>query len=196
MPYEEPVVPGYGGGIARNRGTQPRASGLVSSIGCPGWLGFTLIGVLAIAGLPPLNGFVSEWLLLQSFLFAHKVPHPFINMLLPSGCCVCSALAAAPRRPTSWSNSSASSFWGSRESPPCGTLTTRGLPNGLDWRGLRSGVLLLGFFLPSHVISLLSVVNPGNSIWVDLPASDAPWWLLVPIPDRQSSYAPLDILCQ
>ena len=24
-----------------------------------------------------------------------------------------------------------------------------------------------------------------------LPASDAPWWLLVPIPERQSSYAPL-----
>ena len=24
-----------------------------------------------------------------------------------------------------------------------------------------------------------------------LPSSDAPWWLLVPIPERQSSYAPL-----
>ncbi len=32
------------------------------------WL--TLVGALAIAGLPPLNGFVSEWLLLQAFLFA------------------------------------------------------------------------------------------------------------------------------
>ena len=28
-----------------------------------------LVGTLAIAGLPPLNGFVSEWLLLQAFLF-------------------------------------------------------------------------------------------------------------------------------
>jgi len=27
-----------------------------------------------MAGLPPLNGFVSEWLLLQAFLFAHEVP--------------------------------------------------------------------------------------------------------------------------
>ena len=37
------------------------------------WL--TLVGALAMAGLPPLNGFVSEWLLLQAFLFSHEVPH-------------------------------------------------------------------------------------------------------------------------
>ena len=44
-----------------------------------------LIGTLAIAGLPPLNGFVSEWLLLQSFLFTPQIPHAFINMLIPLG---------------------------------------------------------------------------------------------------------------
>ena len=36
-----------------------------------------LVGTLAIAGLPPLNGFVSEWLLLQSFLFTPQIPHAF-----------------------------------------------------------------------------------------------------------------------
>ncbi|MFP5211552.1 MAG: hydrogenase 4 subunit B [Acidobacteriota bacterium] len=44
-----------------------------------------LIGTLSIAGLPPLNGFVSEWLLLQSFLFTAQIPHTFINMLVPLG---------------------------------------------------------------------------------------------------------------
>ncbi|MFP5234382.1 MAG: hydrogenase 4 subunit B [Acidobacteriota bacterium] len=44
-----------------------------------------LIGTLAIAGLPPLNGFVSEWLLLQSFLFTPQLPHAFVNMLVPLG---------------------------------------------------------------------------------------------------------------
>ena len=44
-----------------------------------------LIGTLAIAGLPPLNGFISEWLLLQSFLFTPRLPHAFINMLIPLG---------------------------------------------------------------------------------------------------------------
>jgi hydrogenase-4 component B len=47
-----------------------------------------LVGTLAIAGLPPLNGFVSEWLLLQSFLFTPRIAHPFINMLVPLGAAV------------------------------------------------------------------------------------------------------------
>ena len=47
-----------------------------------------LIGTLAISGLPPLNGFISEWLLLQSFLFTPQLPHPFINMLVPLGAAV------------------------------------------------------------------------------------------------------------
>ena len=45
-----------------------------------GWLALT--GALAAAGLPPLNGFVSEWLLL-SFLFTLGLPSTFVNMLLP-----------------------------------------------------------------------------------------------------------------
>lgn len=43
----------------------------------------TLIGVLAMAGLPPLNGFVSEWLLLQAFLFFPNLPTPLLTMLIP-----------------------------------------------------------------------------------------------------------------
>src|SRR5690606_15950563 len=35
------------------------------------------------AGLPPLNGFVSEWLLLQAFLFTPTLPQSFVNMLVP-----------------------------------------------------------------------------------------------------------------
>ena len=43
----------------------------------------TLVGVLASAGLPPLAGFVAEWLLLQSFLFTPGLPDPLLNMLVP-----------------------------------------------------------------------------------------------------------------
>ena len=39
--------------------------------------------MLASAGLPPLGGFVSEWLLLQSFLFTPGLPDPLLNMLIP-----------------------------------------------------------------------------------------------------------------
>ncbi len=38
---------------------------------------------VAIAGLPPLNGFVSQWLLLQAFLFTPTLPQSFVNMLVP-----------------------------------------------------------------------------------------------------------------
>jgi hypothetical protein len=58
---------------------------------------------------------------------------------------------------------------------------------GLSWLAL--GCVLLGF-LPTNVIALFSVVTRQLGLG-GLPASDAPWWLLVPIPERQSSYAPL-----
>ncbi len=45
--------------------------------------GTALVGVIACAGLPPSNGFVSEWLLLQSFLFTGELPNPYLRMLVP-----------------------------------------------------------------------------------------------------------------
>ena len=56
-----------------------------------------LVGVLAISGLPPLNGFVSEWLLLQAFLLAPNMPHQlYINMLLPLGAAALALAAPWP----------------------------------------------------------------------------------------------------
>ena len=53
-----------------------------------------LVGTLAIAGLPPLNGFVSEWLLLQAFLLSPGLPNSYLNMLVPVAAAAL-ALAAA-----------------------------------------------------------------------------------------------------
>jgi formate hydrogenlyase subunit 3/multisubunit Na+/H+ antiporter MnhD subunit len=58
-----------------------RLGGLIRSMPWVSWV--TLVGVLASAGLPPLGGFVSEWLLLQSFLFTPGLPNPVLNMLIP-----------------------------------------------------------------------------------------------------------------
>jgi NADH:ubiquinone oxidoreductase subunit 5 (subunit L)/multisubunit Na+/H+ antiporter MnhA subunit len=58
---------------------------------------FALLGALAIAGLPPLNGFVSEWLLLQAFLLTPGLPNSYLNMLVPvatSAVVLASALSA------------------------------------------------------------------------------------------------------
>ncbi|WP_312263024.1 proton-conducting transporter membrane subunit [Candidatus Igneacidithiobacillus taiwanensis] len=42
-----------------------------------------LIGTLAIAGLPPLNGFASEWMLLQAFLLAPQMASGALQAILP-----------------------------------------------------------------------------------------------------------------
>ena len=162
-----------------------RLGGLIHRMPWVAWL--TLVGALAIAGLPPLNGFVSEWLLLQAFLFAHDVPHTFINMLLPLGAALV-ALAAA------LAGYVMVKFFGviflgqpreaSLQRAHDGGFAER---YGLAWLAL--GCVVLGFF-PTYVISLLGVVTRQLNLGA-LPMSDAPWWLLVPIPERQTSYAPL-----
>jgi len=53
-----------------------------------------LVGVLASAGLPPLSGFVSEWLLLQSFLFTPGLPNSFLNMVVPIVAALIALIAA------------------------------------------------------------------------------------------------------
>ena len=58
-----------------------KLGGLIHRMPWVAWL--ALAGTLACAGLPPLNGFVSEWLLLQAFLFTPSLPQSFINMLVP-----------------------------------------------------------------------------------------------------------------
>jgi formate hydrogenlyase subunit 3/multisubunit Na+/H+ antiporter MnhD subunit len=162
-----------------------RLGGLIHRMPWVAWL--TLIGVLAVAGLPPLNGFVSEWLLLQSFLLSYKVPHPFINMLLPLGAALL-ALAAALAGYVMVKFFGVIFLGQPRES----TLQQAHDPGfaerlGLTWLAL--GCVLLGFF-PTTAISLFSIVTQQLGLG-ELPSSNAPWWLLVPIPERESSYAPL-----
>ena len=73
----------------RNMG---RLGGLIRKM--PWAAALMLIGVLSISGLPPFNGFVSEWLLLQAFLLSPGLPNSYINMLIPVAAAVI-ALAAA-----------------------------------------------------------------------------------------------------
>jgi hydrogenase-4 component B len=64
------------------------------------WTGaFFLVGAVAISGLPPLNGFASEWLTFQAFLYGFRVSgETLIRLLFPIGgalLALTSALAAA-----------------------------------------------------------------------------------------------------
>jgi hydrogenase-4 component B len=44
---------------------------------------FFLIGACAISGLPPLNGFVSEWLVFQALLGGSAIPEPEVALIMP-----------------------------------------------------------------------------------------------------------------
>ncbi len=64
------------------------------------WTGlFFLVGAMAISGLPPLNGFASEWLTFQAFLFGFRgAEGPLAHLIFPLGGAVLAmttALAAA-----------------------------------------------------------------------------------------------------
>ncbi len=162
-----------------------RLGGLIHRMPWVAWL--TLVGVLAIAGLPPLNGFVSEWLLLQSFLLAYQVPHPFINMLLPLGAALL-ALAAALAGYVMVKFFGVI-FLGQPRETALQHAHDADFAERLGLLWLALGCVLLGFF-PTTVISQFSIVTQQLGLG-GLPASAAPWWLLVPIPERESSYAPL-----
>ena len=165
-----------------------RLGGLIHRMPWVAWL--SLIGVLAIAGLPPLNGFVSEWLLLQSFLFADRVPHEFVNLLIPMGTALvalCAALAGYVMvkffgviflgQPRELSLARAHD---------CGRLERF----GLAWLAL--GCVLLGL-LPLQVVSALGAVT-RQLVGAAVPQSASQWWLLAPVPGRPVSYGPLVFL--
>ena len=64
------------------------------------WTGvWFLIGAMAISGLPPLNGFASEWLTFQAFLFGFRSSNePLVHFVFPLGgalLALAAALAAA-----------------------------------------------------------------------------------------------------
>jgi formate hydrogenlyase subunit 3/multisubunit Na+/H+ antiporter MnhD subunit len=162
-----------------------RLGGLIHRMPWVAWL--SLVGALAIAGLPPLNGFVSEWLLLQAFLFADLVPHSFVNMLIPMGAALvalCAALAGyvmvkffgviflgQPRE---------ASLAHAQDAGPLERI-------GLAWLAL--GCVLLGL-LPAQMLTLLRSVTE-QLIGVAVTRPGTPWWLLAPVPGRQVSYSPL-----
>ncbi len=162
-----------------------RLGGLIHRMPWVAWL--TLVGVLALAGLPPLNGFVSEWLLLQAFLFSHEVPRTFVNMLLPLGAALvalCAALAAYVMV----------KFFGviflgqPREATLARAHDADVLERiGLAWLAL--GCFALGL-LPTHVIGALRVVVEQLTGTL-FQYEGAPWWLLVPLPGRDASYSAL-----
>jgi hydrogenase-4 component B len=161
-----------------------RLGGLIHRMPWVAWLG--LVGTLAMAGLPPLNGFVSEWLLLQAFLFTPSLPMSFINMLVPLGAAVVALVAALAAYVMV-------KFYGViflgqpreaslRDARDCGWLERA----GLVW--LAAGCVALGL-LPVLLLSLTDAIT-GQLLGSTLGVSAERWWLLAPIAEGRASYSP------
>ncbi|MFN7085402.1 MAG: hydrogenase 4 subunit B [Burkholderiales bacterium] len=154
------------------------------------WVAATaLIGSLAIAGIPPLNGFVSEWLLLQAFLFSPGIANPYLNMLVP-------VAAAARGVAAALSGYVMVKFYGvvflgQHREPRLAEARDEGpwARSGLVW--LSAACVVLGV-LPMGVIVLLDNVT---MLLVDfaIGANDARanWLLIAPVSPERASYGPL-----
>ncbi|MGH8259763.1 MAG: proton-conducting transporter membrane subunit, partial [Steroidobacteraceae bacterium] len=165
-----------------------RLGGLIHRM--PWVAALSLVGALAVAGLPPLNGFVSEWLLLQSFLFGDQIPRTFVNLLIPMGAAVV-ALSAALAAYVMVKFYGVIFLGQPREGSlarahDCGRLERL----GLAW--LAASCVLLGLF-PAHVLSALAPMT-RQLIGTTLPRQATAWWLLAPVPQRAVSYSPLVFL--
>jgi hydrogenase-4 component B len=70
------------GAVQRATGTRDmeEMGGLIKRM--PQTAALFLIGSAAIAGLPPLNGFASEWMIFQSLMSGARVPHPFFAAMM------------------------------------------------------------------------------------------------------------------
>jgi formate hydrogenlyase subunit 3/multisubunit Na+/H+ antiporter MnhD subunit len=165
-----------------------RLGGLIRQMPWVAWL--TLIGALALAGLPPLNGFVSEWLLLQSFLFAHEVPKGFVNMLLPLG--AAALVLAAALAAYVMVKFYGVIFLGQQRDASLSRARDAGAFERIGLAWLALGCVALGLF-PSYVINVLHpVVVSLTGAKLEAPSSH--WWLLVPLQGRQASYSAMIFL--
>lgn len=162
-----------------------KLGGLIRYMPWVAWI--SLVGVLASAGLPPFSGFVSEWLLLQSFLFTPELPNSFLNMLIPVAAALIALVAAL-------AGYTMVKFFGiiflgrPREEKLSHTHDASAWERiGMAW--LAAGCVILGL-LPAQFIQLIDPVTQqltGAGIGETVAGNG---WLLVPVAAARASYGP------
>ena len=155
---------------------------------------YFLIGALAISALPPLNGFVSEWLTFQTALQTPLLQNGVVRSLLPLFAATL-ALAGALTA-MCFVKVYGIAFLGRPREPAHGTPTPR--PGdagrmeryGMAW--LAAGCFLLGLFPTSFLLMLnrvaVSLTGGGLS---EEALSGSGWVWLAPAAAEQASYSPL-----
>jgi NADH:ubiquinone oxidoreductase subunit 5 (subunit L)/multisubunit Na+/H+ antiporter MnhA subunit len=166
-----------------------KLGGLIRTMPWVGWL--TLLGVLASAGLPPLGGFVSEWLLLQSFLFTPGLPVPLLTMLIP----VVAALIALVAALAGYTMVKFFGviFLGQPREDKLAHAHDAGLWERVGMVWLVLGCVALGL-LPTQFIQLIDPVTQQLVQSGLGPRVASSGWLLAPNGMEQASYGPVIFL--
>ena len=162
-----------------------RLGGLMRAMPWVAWA--SLVGALASAGLPPLGGFVSEWLLLQSFLLTPGLPSSFLNMLIPVGAALVALVAAL-------AGYTMVKFFGVVFLGRPREEKLSGAHDAGPWQ--RSGMALLVagcLALGLAPVQFIQAIDPVTQVLVGIglgPDVAQNTWLLVPVDIDVASYGP------
>jgi formate hydrogenlyase subunit 3/multisubunit Na+/H+ antiporter MnhD subunit len=144
-----------------------------------------LTGCLAISALPPLNGFVSEWLTFQAILLSPDVPSWGIKLVVPAVgamLALSAALAAA-----CFVKAFGVTFLGRPRTPVAQSAQEVDRASLLAMFAFVTLCLLAGI-VPGFIIDALAPVVLGL-VGGQMPAQSAIGWMsIVPIAESRSSY--------
>jgi formate hydrogenlyase subunit 3/multisubunit Na+/H+ antiporter MnhD subunit len=150
-----------------------------------------LIGCAAISALPPLNGFVSEWLTFQAILVSPQLPQWGLKLTVPAVgalLALSAALAAA-----CFVKAFGVTFLG-RPRTPAAAQAHETDRFSLAAMFILAGLCVLAGVLPGYVIDALAPVAKLLAADVMPRQAVEPWLSIVPIAESRSSYNGLIIL--
>jgi hydrogenase-4 component B len=159
---------------------------------------YALIGTLAISALPPLNGFVSEWLTFQAALQAPLLDNGVVRSLLPLFAAVLALTGALTAmcfvkmygiaflgRPREGADGASA--------PPAHGADAGPMERfAMAW--LAAGCLVLGLFPSTFLLILNRVVASLTGQGLSREALESGWLWLVPTASEQASYSPIVFL--
>ncbi|RQR53033.1 hydrogenase 4 subunit B [Burkholderia sp. Bp9140] len=161
-----------------------RLGGLIRFMPWTAWA--VLAGVAASAGLPPLSGFVAEWLLLQGFLFAPRLPDSVLAMTVP----IAAALIAMSAALAGYTMVKFFGivFLGQPREAKLNRARDANAWERLAFCWFAAASVLLGL-MPAQFVRLLDRVTHAL-VGAGVGADNHGWLLLAPVSAARASYMP------
>jgi hydrogenase-4 component B len=175
--------------VATGERDMERLGGLIHRM--PQTAAVFLIGCAAISALPPLNGFVSEWLTFQAILVSPQLPQWGLKLTVPAAgalLALSAALAAA-----CFVKAFGVTFLGRPRSNAAATASETDRFS-LAAMVVLAAICFLAGVLPGFVIDALSTVTTMLTADAMPRQLGQPWLSIVPIAESRSSYNGLIIL--